>query len=164
MKLLRSQTGVSLIEVLVSLTILAIGILGIASLQALSLRNSNSASYRSIATAQAQDMADRIRANTTPTLTGQYNQMTGSPVNPGCIASGCTSANLANYDYWRWNNELANTLPSGAGVVCLDATPNDGTPASPACSNSGSFLVIKVWWDDDRNPTTLRRFTTVFQP
>lgn len=164
MKFKHSQAGVSLIEVLVSLTILAIGILGIASLQALSLRNTNSASYRSIATSQAQDMADRIRANTTPVITGQYNQMIGVPADPGCIATGCTPVNLAKYDYWRWNNELANTLPLGAGVVCLDETPNDGVPASPACSNSGGFLVIKVWWDDDRSPSTLRRFTTVFQP
>lgn len=164
MKLRHSQMGVSLIEVLVSLTILAIGILGIASLQALSLRNTNSASYRSIATAQAQDMADRIRANTTPTISGKYNQMTGAPVDPGCIGTGCSPESLAQYDYWRWNKELSNVLPSGAGVVCLDDTPKDGTPSNPACSNSGSYLVIKIWWDDDRNPNSLRLFSTVFQP
>ncbi|UXY15651.1 type IV pilus modification protein PilV [Chitiniphilus purpureus] len=61
-----NQLGIIMIEVLVSLAVLALGILGLASLQVYSLKNSQSAYSRSIASDLANDLADRIRANRSP--------------------------------------------------------------------------------------------------
>lgn len=61
----RSSAGFSLIEVLVSIVVLSIGLLGTAGLMSASLKNTNTAFYRSQATFLADDIVDRLRANLT---------------------------------------------------------------------------------------------------
>ncbi len=58
----RSEGGFSLIEVLVSVVILSLGLLGVAGMQVLSLQSGHSAYQRSQATWVANDLADRLRA------------------------------------------------------------------------------------------------------
>jgi len=60
---MKKHKGFTLIEVLVSMIVLAIGLLGLAGLQMSSLRNNLSAYHRSQATQLAYDMADRMRTN-----------------------------------------------------------------------------------------------------
>lgn len=61
---LRSaQRGFSLIEVLVAVLILAIGLLGVAGVQVISMQNTSNANLRTQATIYAQDMAEQIRAH-----------------------------------------------------------------------------------------------------
>ncbi len=59
----KSQKGVSLIEVMVSVLILAIGVLGIAALQTVALKNSGGSASRTQAAIQIYSMMDIIRAN-----------------------------------------------------------------------------------------------------
>lgn len=56
------QRGFSLIEVLVAVLILAIGLLGVAGVQVISMQNTSNANLRTQATIHAQDMAEQIRA------------------------------------------------------------------------------------------------------
>ncbi len=58
----RHQLGVGLVEVLVAVLVLAIGLLGAAGLQLISLRGGHSAYQRSQATWLANDLIDRLRA------------------------------------------------------------------------------------------------------
>ena len=60
---MNKNTGFTLIEVLIAMLVLAVGLLGLAALQASSLRNAQSAYNRSLATELAYDLADRMRAN-----------------------------------------------------------------------------------------------------
>ena len=60
---MKTNTGFTLIEVLIAMLVLAVGLLGLAGLQATSLKNNQSAYNRSQATQLAYDMADRMRAN-----------------------------------------------------------------------------------------------------
>jgi type IV pilus assembly protein PilV len=62
---MKTGAGFTLIEVLVAMVVLTVGLLGLAGLQATSLKNSQNAYYRSVATQLAYDMADRMRANFT---------------------------------------------------------------------------------------------------
>ncbi len=62
---MKTNTGFTLIEVLIAMLVLAVGLLGLAGLQATSLRNNQSAYNRSQATQLAYDLADRMRANFT---------------------------------------------------------------------------------------------------
>lgn len=55
--------GFSMIEVLIALVILALGLLGVALLQTLSLRYSQTANYRTKAVNLASDWLDQVRAN-----------------------------------------------------------------------------------------------------
>ena len=63
MPLTKTQSGFTLLEIMVAIVVLSLGLLGLAGLQAASLRNNQTAYYRSIATQQAYDIADRLRAN-----------------------------------------------------------------------------------------------------
>ncbi|WP_203143961.1 type IV pilus modification protein PilV [Marinobacter mangrovi] len=59
----RRQRGFTMIEVLVAVLILAIGLLGVAGVQLLSMQQTSNANMRSVATMYAQDVAERVRAN-----------------------------------------------------------------------------------------------------
>lgn len=148
----KSQTGFTLIEVLVSALILAIGLVGVAGLQAMSLKNNQSAYMRSQATALAYGLADRMRSNVVAANAGSYAPASAA-VRATCTNStGCSAQQLAQNDLSEWNAALASNLPMGTGFVCIDSTPNDGSSvASPSCDGTGTQFAIKVWWDDNRD-------------
>lgn len=101
---LRRQRGVSLLEVLISIVILSVGLLGYAGLQTLSMKNNTSALHRSQATILAYDIVDRIRANR-PNM-ASYNVALGA---------------VGTYpDVISWKNNVAATLPDGKGAVAID--------------------------------------------
>lgn len=161
------QSGFTLIEILVAVLILSLGLLGLAGLQAASIRSNHSAYLRSQATHLAYDMADRMRANMAAVEGGDYNDPTLTPT-PSCYTtSGCSPMLLARDDAARWTADLQTVLPPGsAGVVCIDGTPIDGSPGANGCDNAaGANYVIKVWWrDDPTNPTSFKQFVVNFRP
>lgn len=159
-----SQQGTTLIEILISLLILAVGLLGMAGLQTVSLRNTQSAYQRTQATILSNDVVERIRANLQGAEAGNYNGNAGT-VNAACnTVAGCTPAQLAGNDIAEWNLALADNLPAGAGTVCADSTPDDGTAAAMACDGLGAVYAVKIWWDADRDGTAEQRFSMSFQP
>ncbi len=117
------QTGFSLIEVLVTMVVLSVGLLGIAGMQASGMRNNHAAYTKTQATNLAMDMAERIRAN--PLGQADYvgfdSDSEQALANPDCIAAGCTPAQLADYDQFEWSQPFnANTkpiLPAGQGLI-----------------------------------------------
>jgi type IV pilus assembly protein PilV len=160
-----------MIEVLASILIVSIGLIGLAGLQIIGLRNAQGATQRTIAAQLAYDITDRMRANMLAVGTGDYNYPTYSAGAGGtagtntasCFASaGCTTTQMAQQDVFEWNNQILAQLPQPAGttvggVVCIDSTPNDAiaTPSAPACDNIGSLYVVKIWWLEDRNNPSL---------
>jgi type IV pilus assembly protein PilV len=111
---IRRQSGLSLIEVLITVVLVSIGLLGLAGLQLTSVQNSNSSSERFIATTLAQDILERMRANRNRAIgPGKvYNLAMGA--DPG--VGGVEGADL---DAWKEAIEAA--LPSGQGAVAVDA-------------------------------------------
>lgn len=175
------NNGFTLIEVLVTLIVLSVGLLSLAGLQVFGLRTSHSAYMRTQATIQSYDIIDRMRANIGGVRSGDYNKPTkdGSAgiKNAACEAitgttAGCNAQDMALNDLSKWNDAIADALPSGTGVVCIDSTPEDGTIADTACDGLGSanpgtaLYVVKIWWNDDNtNPDSLPQlFTTSFRP
>lgn len=156
-------SGFSLIEVLIALVVFSIGLLGVAGLQMSGLRANNSSALRSQATYLAYDMADRMRANIQGINDGSYNNLSGDPGDPGCVSSNCTPALMAQTDLHEWNLANATNLPSGSGAVCLDSTPDDGTPTSIACDGLETAYAIKIWWNDDKSGTP-KLFAMSFRP
>lgn len=59
----NSMAGVGLVEVMISVLVLGVGMLGIAAMQATALRNSQSSLERSQAVIQAYTIFDAMRAN-----------------------------------------------------------------------------------------------------
>ena len=60
---MKKNHGFTLIEVLISMVILAIGLLGLAGIQMMGLQNNLSSYHRGQATLLVYDMADRMRTN-----------------------------------------------------------------------------------------------------
>lgn len=162
---MTNNKGFTLIEVLVTVIILAVGLLGIAGLQAVGLRNNQSALLRTQATQCAYDMADRMRTNSLGFSAGNYDQPASTAVSNCGTTTGCTPAQMATNDMSVWSTVLSDTLPAGVGIVCLDSTPDDGdSDAAPECDGSGTVYAIKIWWQDDRSaPGTLQRFVVSYQ-
>ena len=146
------QQGVSLIEVLVSTLILAIGLVGVAGLQAFALKNNQSAQMRSQASALAYDLADRMRGNVAAASAGMYDPATASEQSSCRTSTGCAMAEMAQDEMQRWIDNVEETLPMGEGWVCIDSTPNDGADTgNPQCDGNGTRFAVKIWWDDDRD-------------
>ncbi len=158
------DAGSSLVEVLVSMTVLAIGILGIGAMQTSTLKSNQNSYMRTQAVFMSNDIIERMRSNTQGAEAGNYNDPTPSATAACQAAAGCTAAQMAANDVAQWEASVAASLPSGAATVCLDSTPVDGTSASPACSNTGNVYAVKIWWDDDRDGTLNQRFVVTFHP
>lgn len=72
------QGGATLLEVLISIIVLALGLLGYAGLQMASLKGSNTAYYRSLATMATYDLIDRMRADRAKVIAGDYDMAYGA--------------------------------------------------------------------------------------
>jgi type IV pilus assembly protein PilV len=129
MKNIKSQLGFSMVEILVSILILSFGLLGLAALQAVGMKNSHSAYYRNQATIVAHEIIDRIRANPGLANANVANYAIGiNAAPPAGVAINLVDLN-------EWKTHIANTLPTGKGGVAVVNT-NDVT--------------VTVQWDDSR--------------
>jgi len=117
----KNQSGFSMIEVLITVLILSFGLLGMANLITTGMRANTTAQYRSIATQQTLDMADRMRANLAGVRAGSYDAIAaGIPAANDCFAAECDETQIATYDQAQWNTTNAAVLPNGSGTVAGD--------------------------------------------
>ncbi len=120
---LRRQGGTTLVEALAALLILSIGLLGVAGLQISALRANHGALLRSQATELAHDITDRMRANRTAALAGDYSIALGS------TPSGTA---LSDIDLIAWKQTLGVVLPGGDGAV----------------ASAGNLVTVTIQWSD----------------
>ncbi|MBV1915220.1 MAG: type IV pilus modification protein PilV [Pseudomonadales bacterium] len=135
----HKQSGFSLIEVMITAVIIGGSLLGIAQLQATSVRNSQDAYYRAAANTLAYEIIDRMRANrTVASTTTNYDIDLGDAViASNCETANCTPAQISKYDLEAWKYLLATNLPVGDGAVnvVLGAT--------------GAEITVTVEWQDN---------------
>ena len=127
--------GTSLIEVLIAVLILGIGLLGIASMQAITLRNGQSSMERSQAVMQTYSILDAMRANV---LTARANAY----VMPRTCTVPTATTTLAENDLNAWmRNMQVNLGATACGTIACEAT----VPAS-----TGRVCTVSVEWNDSR--------------
>lgn len=140
-----------MVEVLVSILIVALGILGTLGLLMNGLRLSSSSNYRTIAAAQANAMADTLRGNPFA-IAGVPAASFDAPVPTsaaGCFTTaGCARANFVNNNVWVWQQQLAASLPDGVGTICRSSVANVAS-AAPVCNGQGAY-VVTVCWNEQR--------------
>jgi type IV pilus assembly protein PilV len=160
----RNQSGIALIEVLVTVLVLAIGFLGLAGLQLTALRNNSSAYERSQATMLAYDIIDRMRANRNAALNGDYSvALNTAPTAADCRGSSanCTTTQLATFDVNQWKCNLGK-WSSHASCVSLGITDVKLPNGDGSIVVNGSRATITIQWEDDRSATTAADKLTTF--
>lgn len=151
--------GFSLLEVMISLFVFSIGMLGLAGLQITAMKNSTSAHFRTTAMILANDIADKVRANNVqvvanPTTAYVYTGGTVPPAQPACeTTAGCNPADMESNDMFTWINSVANSLPNGAAQICRDNDPEIPGPGQVApniaCTgNATDPMVVYIDWCD----------------
>lgn len=131
------MSGFSMIEVLVALVVLAIGLLGFALLQTMTLRFTQSAQYRTQATNLAYDLLDQMRANRS--LAAWYG--TRATFEPGDVdlsedcAPRAPGAVTLEHSVSRWQCQVVRVLGESAGA---DVVYNDGN------------VRVAITWGDQR--------------
>ena len=151
--LARDLRGFTIIEVAVAMLVLSVGLLGVAGLQATGMQSTYQSQQRSVAMIQARDLADRMRANPSGMLAGEYiKTIPLVPPTPDCESAGssCNAAQLAASDLYKWASMNGELLPSGQGAVAC----TDLVPATAGFIESGSACMITVRWDGDRTGAT----------
>jgi len=159
----RCNNGFTLIEVLVTIVVVSIGLLGLAGLQIDSLRANMNSETRSKATLLANDIVERMRANLSGVNANAYSNITVNAAQ--CVAPArlcgntstgtavnCTAPEMAAFDIWVWGcgtaaagvqrSGVTNQLPNGtASVACNDV------PCLP-----GSAHTVTMSWNES-SPT-----------
>ncbi len=167
---MNKTAGFTLIEILISVLVLALGLLGLAALQANGVKNNQLAYNRSQAVHLAQDMADRIRANPAAVVSyadinadgnQDYSESpmpTGTQVTACTTAAGCTKAELAKTDVLQWRDSILNTLPSGCGSILRGTGTAVGADVDNGCGGkvpkeiaSTTQITISINWDENND-------------
>jgi len=128
----RGQRGFTMIEVLIALVVLAVGLLGLAMLQTMNLRFTQSANQRTQATNLAYELLDQMRVNRV--LASAYmGDYTGDATDANCIPD--TGDMTADEYRTAWECRLAKALGGGSkATVAL----------------SGTELTVDIEWNDQR--------------
>jgi len=131
------QAGVSLVEVLVSVLILSIGLLGIAAMQATALRNGQSSLERSQAVVQTYSILDAIRADRDNIALYDTG---GERCAAATAPTGASSQQVAANDVLNdWVASLKNAL----------GAPGDSSSCGRVACAAG-VCTVTVRWDDSR--------------
>jgi type IV pilus assembly protein PilV len=174
------MSGFTLLEVMIAVVITAIGLLGIAKIQALAYASTSSASARSLVAIQAAGLAASMHANrnywstgaapvsftiststtgttTTTTISDATLQGTGASCQMvGTVVTNCAPATLAAYDLHTWGNALGLMLPNSS-VVTTISCPN----------NIPITCTITVTWNEKQvavNTQAAATTSTTFAP
>jgi type IV pilus assembly protein PilV len=132
------NSGFSLLEVLITILVVSFGMLGMAALIISGVRSNNIAHYRSVASKQTEDIADRMRANLAGVTAGNYNSLAGStPTSDDCLTGTCNPTQMAIYDHAQWNRANSILLPEGRGTVQGSLT--------------AGYTVTLMWTEKDMN-------------
>jgi len=108
----RYQRGVTLIEVLVSMFLLGIAVIGFVALQLRSVTATGESMYRAQAMSIAQDVSEKMRANAPQLAAYRAANWTAPPITD-CYNAVCTQQQMVNFDIIVARQAVAASLPNG---------------------------------------------------
>lgn len=139
----RRQNGFTLIEVLVTVLILATGILGVAALQSASLRQGGTLREDSKVQGYAQEFMEQTLALESMEGTGV---LAGDPpvlaaVTKDCFTVECSRAEMATFTLYNLNKALVADIPSAD----LNSVYEENTSTTPSTWE----YRLQITWDHD---------------
>ena len=139
-----AQSGFSMIEVAVATAVLSMGLGSLSLMMLAAINGTSQARHQTVAATQAASLAEMIALSSD--AYGHYLTPPGADV-ASCESEFCDGAAMAAANHSFWQAQITHALPNGAGFVCRDGSPDDGTPEDPACDGAGA-VVIKIFWSD----------------
>lgn len=130
----NAAAGFTLIEVLIAIVVLAVGLLGFALLQTMSVRFAQSANYRTQATNLTYELIDQMRMNrvTASTYLGSYTATTDTA---DCVPATGVDRRAAHFKA-AWQCRLGRALGEDASATVAQVP--------------GDLIEVSVTWGDDR--------------
>ncbi len=175
----RTHAGVTLIEVLIAIVLMAVGLIGIAALQTAAISSNVLANQYTQAATLAQNIIERMRANREGVLSGAYLRPAGAIAAPGidCSTTVCTATQQAAWDLAVWYASTAQAVTL-AGVPPGPSANLPSAQVSIACTAPCSIDAVRmvtIYWDGDatgatglgcdaNNSSDLRCFRVPFVP
>jgi len=158
------KNGFSLVEVLVSIVVLAAGVIGAAGMQLAAARAAQQTAFQNFALRLADDMAEAIRAsaslppNANPLLHVDYRSSDSEQLAPParfCYMDNCVAEEFAQFELHDWKARVRQGLPGGRLQICRDAvSSNSGNAPSWNCADAqegNGPVVIRLGWQS-KNP------------
>lgn len=155
---LRQQSGISLAEVLITMTVLGFGLLGVAGFQTTVAANMYTAHQHAQAAALAESMVEKLRANRVAVLAGLYLHKTATAPaapNKNCAETSCIPSELAAWDMAIWHSMMAGSnkaietkIPAGPFAILPLGQTAITCQDSPCTEYSVRFITI--YWDAHR--------------
>lgn len=153
------STGFSLVEVLVSIVVLSIGLLGSIGMLLTAVRTGKEAATFAAAVNLARDLSEKVRMNpgvaarndaANTYLVANWTAGSDAPVaaGGGCAAEACNPESLAAWDMSEWKRRVAKALPGARLSVCFDDKPWNASAGEYewSCSEAGPNVVVKLGW------------------
>ena len=149
----KKQIGFTLIEVLIAIVVFSLALLSLAALQTMGVRFTRDSYLLTVATQQAEDMIERMRANPQEmnTIGGYYDNLSGSYGGTAvdCLASACDQVQRAQYDHDVWNDRN-NNLFGQTGTVTR---------------NGQVFNITLSWAELNKQGSSVpKNYTLIFRP
>ncbi|MHB1117326.1 type IV pilus modification protein PilV [Sideroxydans sp.] len=137
-----SQRGFSMLEILITLVIIATALLGTAGLQLYAMKVGKNSEFRTQAVFLAADLAERMEANKAAAITGAYAASSVAAANAvaDCWNNACNGDSMAQFDLSEWETLVAQSLPGASWSVAPTIT---NTPPSVTATYD-----IQVRWSD----------------
>ena len=165
--MLSRSKGFSLLEVMIAVLVMSVGLLGLGILVGNSVKVNSSAYTRTQASFLADNIAERMRANTMSTWAGDYTGTYANPTaNPGCDSAPCSPTQLANWDLYRWTTMMDQLLPQGSADISCNWSQGFpgwaglvGLPSLP-----GTCTVAMSWTESSSDAAAAQQFDLVFHP
>lgn len=146
----RLQRGISLIESLVAIVVMALGILGILGVQMRTLGDTQTTVRRAQAIRLIEDIGERMKLNPNAlaNIDAYVTTFAASPTVPDCSA-GCNPATLAAYDVAIWKRTVKDNLPLGQASIFIPPAE-----AGLAAGMGRQLGVMLAWRENERDTST----------
>ena len=147
-----NNRGFTILEAMIGFLVLSIGMLGIASLQGISLKAGKTSVYGSVAMMKAEELLESMRINSSALV--DYKDG-GAGMSKSCSIADCTPAELALDDLFWWSKNLKAGLPAAAEKTI--------TYTAPAAGSRMATVTVAISWDErnkDTGGSLGRSFTT----
>ena len=146
---LQPQRGVTLIESLVALVVIALGILGILGVQMRTLTDTQTGVRHAQAIRLIEDMGERMKVNPNAlaNINAYVTAFADTPTLPNC-ASGCNAAQLAAYDVAVWKRIVRENLPTGQASIFVPPAE------SGLATGLGRQLGVMIAWRENERAGT----------